>query len=208
LAYTYGGLGGNNGTSTWFNPYDGSIDKGNCSFDIRHNLTVNAVYRLPFRGSRLIEGWQLSGIQSWRTGVPFTPVVGFDRALLANNFTGSRPNLVLGCDPYANQSRVRWFNAACYTLPEAGTIGNSGRNTLVAPGFTALDINVAKDTRLTEGTSLQFRAEFFNILNHSNFNVPAQGIFNTSGAVNANQGTVTSIIGTSRQIQFGLKLLF
>jgi outer membrane receptor protein involved in Fe transport len=208
FAYTYGGLGGNNGTSTWFNPYDGSRDHGNCSYDITHNLTVNAVYRLPFRGNRLVEGWQISGIESWHTGVPFTPVVGFDRALLANNFTGSLPNVVSGCDPYANQSRIRWFNAACYTLPAVGTIGNAGRNTLRAPGYTALDMNVAKDTKLTEGISMQFRAEFFNILNHTNFNVPAQGIFNTSGGINANQGTITSIIGTSRQIQFGLKLLF
>lgn len=142
------------------------------------------------------------------TGVPFTPVVGFDRTLLANNFTGSLPNVVAGCDPYANQSRIRWFNAACFTLPEAGTIGNAGRNSLVSPGYAALDVNVSKDTKLTEGTTLQFRAEFFNILNHTNFNVPAQGIFNTAGTVNANQGTITSIIGTSRQIQFGLKLLF
>jgi len=55
---------------------------------------------------------------------------------------------------------------------------------------------------------MQLRAELFNILNHTNFNVPAQGIFSASGAVNANQGTITSIVGTSRQIQFGLKLLF
>ena len=69
-------------------------------------------------------------------------------------------------------------------------------------------INIAKDTKLGEKTSIQFRAEIFNILNHTNFNVPAQGIFSSSGAVAANQGTITSIVGTSRQIQFGLKLLF
>ena len=207
-AYTYGGLGGNNGTSTWFNPYDGSRDKGSCSYDIRHNLTVNAVYRLPFNANRLVSGWQISGIESWHTGVPFTPVVGFDRALLANNFTGSLPDVIAGCDPYANQSRVRWFNAACYSLPTVGTIGNSGRNTLRAPSYAALDLNIAKDTKITEGVTMQLRAELFNILNHTNFNVPAQGIFSASGAVNANQGTITSIVGTSRQIQFGLKLLF
>src|SRR5262249_11110465 len=134
--------------------------------------------------------------------------VGFDRALLANNFTGSLPNLVAGCDVYANQSRVRWFNPACFALPEAGTQGNVGRNILRAPGYAALDINVAKDTRITERTSIQFRPEFFNILNHTNFNVPTQGIFSASGVVNANAGTITSIIGTSRQIQFGAKLLF
>jgi len=208
LAYTYGGLGGNNGTSTWTNPYNGNIDHGSCSYDVRQNLTVNAVYRLPFKGNRLVEGWQLSGIQSWRTGVPFTPVVGFDRALLSNNFTGSRPNVISGCDPYANQSPIHWFNAACYTLPAAGTIGNSGRNTLKSPHYSALDFNLAKDTKIRESMSLQFRAELFNILNHTNLAVPAQGIFTSSGAVAGNQGQITGIIGTSRQIQFGLKLLF
>jgi outer membrane receptor protein involved in Fe transport len=208
LAYTYGGLGGNNGTSTWFNPYDGSIDKGSCSFDIRQNMVINAVYRLPFRGNRLVEGWQISGINNWRTGVPFTPVVGFDRSLLANNFTGSRPNFVAGCDVYANQSRVRWFNASCYTMPELGTIGNSGRNTLTSPGYAALDLNISKDTKIGETSSIQFRAEIYNALNHTNFNVPTQGIFIASGAVNAAQGTITSIVGTSRQVQFGIKLLF
>ncbi len=69
-AYTYGGLGGNNGTSAWTNPYDGSIERGNCGFDIRHNLTLNVVYTLPFHGNRLVEGWQLSGVESYRTGVP------------------------------------------------------------------------------------------------------------------------------------------
>ncbi len=69
-AYTYGGLGGNNGTSAWTNPYDGSREEGNCGFDIRHNLTLNVVYRLPFHGNRAIEGWQISGIESYRTGVP------------------------------------------------------------------------------------------------------------------------------------------
>jgi hypothetical protein len=225
LAYTYGGLGGNNGTSTWFNPYDGSRDKGTCSFDVQNNLTVNAVYRLPFTANRFVSGWQLSGIESYRTGVPFTPVVGFDNAHLLNNFTGSLPNLVPNCDVYANQSRVQWFNPACFSLPTAGTIGNVGRDILRAPGYTTLDLSVSKDTKITERTSLQFRAELFNIFNHTNFAVPNQSIFSSSAScpaggstfrgqavpctgVLANQGTITGINGTSRQIQFGLKLLF
>ncbi len=212
LAYTYGGLGGNNGTSTWFNPYDGSADKGNCSYDIKHNLVINAVYSLPFKGNftghQLIEGWQLSGINRFNTGVPFTPVVGFDRSLLANNFTGSKPNVIAGCDVYAGQTRLRWFNAGCFSMPEQGTIGNVGRNSLRAPGYNAFDLNIAKDTKIGEKTNVQFRAEIFNVLNHTNFNVPTQGIFTSSGATAANQGTITSIVGTSRQIQFGLKLLF
>jgi len=208
LSYTYGGLGGNNGTSAWNNPYDGSTDKGNCSYDIRHNLTVSAVYRLPFKGNRVVEGWHLSGIQTFRTGVPFSVTTGFDTALLGNNFATPRPNRIAGCDITANQSRIHWYNPACFTLQPAGTLGNTGRNIGTSPSYSTLDINLAKDTRVTEATSLQFRAEFFNILNHTNFGVPTLGAFSSSGAPNPNAGTIASIVGTSRQIQFALKLLF
>ncbi len=210
LAYTYGGLGGNNGTSAWNNPYDGSTDKGNCSYDIRHNLTLNAVYRLPFKGNRVIEGWQLSGIEIFRTGVPFTVTTGFDTALLGNNFATPRPNRVAGCDIRANQSRIHWYNPACFQLQPAGTLGNSGRSIGTSPSYATLDVNLSKDTKITEATAVQFRAEFFNILNHTNFNYPSTtlGAFTSSGAPNANAGTITSILGTSRQIQFALKLLF
>jgi hypothetical protein len=208
LAYTYGGLGGNNGTSAWNNPYDGSTDKGNCSYDIRHNLTLNAVYRLPFKGNRVVEGWQLSGIQTFRTGVPFTVTTGFDTALLGNNFATPRPNRVAGCDIKANQSRIHWYNPDCFELQPIGTLGNSGRDIGTSPSYSTLDMNLAKDTRITEATALQFRAEFFNILNHTNFSYPTLGAFNSSGTRNPNAGTITSIAGTSRQIQFALKLLF
>jgi outer membrane receptor protein involved in Fe transport len=208
LAYTYGGLGGNNGTSAWNNPYDGSTDKGNCSFDIRHNLTLNAVYRLPFKGNRLVEGWQLSGIESFRTGVPFSVTTGFDTGLLGNNFATPRPNRIAGCDITANQSRIHWYNPDCFQLQPVGTLGNAGRNIGTAPSYATLDVNLAKDTKITETTGLQFRAEFFNILNHTNFSTPTLGAFSSSGAPNSNAGTVTAIVGTSRQIQFALKVLF
>jgi outer membrane receptor protein involved in Fe transport len=225
LAYTYGGLGGNNGTSSWNNPYDGRTDKGNCSFDVRHNLTVNAVYRLPFKGNRLVEGWQVSGIQSWRTGVPFNVITYNGHDLTSNNFATSRPNIIAGCDIRANQSTARWFNPSCFRLQEMGTLGNAGRNIGTSPGYSALDFNLAKDTKLTEGTSLQFRAEIYNILNHTNYGVPVLNAFSApnaasnpnfasnptaipNGAVPANAGQLNSLVGTSRQIQFGLKLLF
>jgi hypothetical protein len=207
-AYTYGGLGGNNGTSSWTNPYNGAVDKGLCSFDIRHNLSFNALYNLPFHGNKLVEGWQLSGIELFRTGVPFTINDGFDRALEANNFATARPNYVAGCDITAGQNRIHWFNPACFQLQPVGTLGNAGRNIGTSPGYSALDFAVLKDTRFAERMSVQFRAELFNILNHTNFAVPALGAFTGNGAVAGNAGTITAIVGTSRQIQFGLKFLF
>jgi hypothetical protein len=217
-AYTYGGLGGNNGTSAWTNPYDGDIEKGNCGFDIRHNLTLNVVYRLPFKGNRLVEGWQLSGIESYRTGVPFSVGIGYDRALLSNNFASVRPDVIAGCDTTANQTPQHWFNKACFTLPAAGTIGNLGKNTLTAPGYVTTDVSLSKDTRITERVSAQLRAEFFNVFNHANFGIPTLNAFTAVGGLAgspagipgnaANAGQITTIVGTARQIQFALKFLF
>ncbi len=221
-AYTYGGLGGNNGTSAWTNPYDGSREEGNCGFDIRHNLTLNVVYRLPFHGNRAIEGWQLSGIETYRTGVPLSVGIGYDRALLSNNFASVRPDVIAGCDVTANQNAQHWFNKSCFTLPAPGTVGNLGKNTITSPGYTTLDLSLSKDTRIFERLNVQFRAEIFNILNHTNFGIPALNAFTAIGSGPtslvsaptgslgnaANAGQITSIVGTSRQIQLGVKFLF
>jgi hypothetical protein len=217
-AYTYGGLGGNNGTSSWTNPYDGSRERGNCGFDIRHNLSVNIVYMLPFKGNRLVEGWQLSGIELWHTGVPMSVGIGYDRALLSNAFSSQRPDVIAGCDETAGQSPAHWFNRSCFTLPAPGTVGNLGKNTVTAPGYVSTDFSLSKHTRIFERLNTQFRAEIFNIFNHANFGIPALNAFTAVGGLTgsptglhgnaANSGQVTSIVGTSRQIQLALKFLF
>jgi len=205
--YTYAGLGGNAGSSSLTNPYDFSIDKGLCVTDIRHNLVVNAVYRLPFHGNRLKDGWQLTGIETYRTGLPYTITTGFDRSLVSNTFDQTRPNRIAGCDITANQSAAHWFNPACFALQDAGTIGNAGRSIGTSPGYVSTDFSLTKDTRISERVSAQLRAELFNIFNHTNLGLPAAGAFTSTG-VAANAGAITNIIGNSRQIQFGLKLLF
>ena len=217
-AYTYGGLGGNNGTSSWTNPYNGAGERGNCGYDIRHNLSFNVVYLLPFKGNKLIEGWQLSGIELWRTGVPMSVDIGYDRALLSNNFDAERPNVIAGCNETAGQSPQHWFNPACFTLPTAGTVGDLGKNTLTAPGYVSTDFSLSKDTRLYESVSVQFRAEIFNIFNHTNFGIPGLNAFTAVGGLTgspagitgnlSSAGQITSIVGTSRQIQLGVKFLF
>ena len=156
-AYTYGGLGFNNVSSAVTNPYDWNNDKGNCSFDLRHNISANAVYVFPFKGNRWKEGWQLTAVQSWHTGVPFSLGEG-DQADLGNNFDTERPNYVAGCDVYANQSVHQWYNPACFTASAYGTIGNLGRNVLVGPGYVDTDLGILKTTRINERFNLQFRA--------------------------------------------------
>jgi len=207
--YTYAGLGSNAGSSSLTNPYDFSIDKGLCVTDIHHNLVMNGLYTLPFHGNRLKDGWQITAIETYRTGLPYTITTGFDRSLVSNTFDQTRPNYVAGCDITAGQSAAHWFNPACFTLQDAGTLGNAGRSIGTSSGFVATDFSVLKDTRITEQFKVQLRAEFFNIFNHTNLGLPTTpGALTATGAPAANAGAITTIIGTSRQIQFGLKLLF
>lgn len=213
-AYTFAGLGGNNGSSAITNPYDWNTDRGNCSFDLRQNISANAVYLLPFHGNRWKEGWQFTVIQAYHTGVPFTLTEG-DQADLGNNFDSERPNYVSGCNVYANQNVHAWYNTACFTPSAYGTIGNLGRNNVVGPGYVDTDFGVLKNTRINERFTLEFRAELFNIFNNVNFGLPSGAVFNAASASNGYQAspnvtgnTINTIVGNARQTQFSLKLLF
>lgn len=134
---------------------------------------------------------------------------------MGNTFDTERPNVIAGCNVYANQSVQQWYNPACFTPSAYGTVGNLGRNTLVGPGYVDTDFGVLKSTRITERFNLQFRAELFNIFNHPNFGVPNETAFNAgsfttnfAATPNATAGQITSIIGNARQTQFSLKLIF
>jgi len=94
-------------------------------------------------------------------------------------------------------------------VPTAGTYGNVGRDTFTGPGLSEVDLSVLKSTPVSERVNLQFRAEFFNILNHANFGTPNTVVFSSASSTAApTAGLITSTSTTSRQIQFGLKLLF
>jgi len=212
-SYAYAGLGANNVTSANTNPYNWSVDKGNCSFDLRHNISANAVYVLPFKGNRWVEGWQITGIQAWHTGVPFSLGEG-PLPFLGNNFDNPRPNYVAGCNVYANQNVHQWYNPACFVPSPYGTLGTLGRNNLVGPGYVETDLGVMKETRIAERVSIQFRAELFNLFNHPNFNVPVTSAFAGGVTPNPTAGQITSLVGSgglsnvARQTQFSLKLIF
>ncbi|HTR38877.1 MAG TPA: TonB-dependent receptor [Bryobacteraceae bacterium] len=231
-AYSYGGLGFNNVTSAITNPYNYNAEKGPCSFDLRHNISANAVYVLPFKGNRLKEGWQITGIEAWHTGVPFSLGEG-DQADLGNNFDNPRPDVVAGCNVYANQSPNQWYNPKCFSSSAYGTVGNMGRNALIGPGYVETDLGVMKETRITERISLQIRAELFNLFNHPNFSFPNTGVFTAGSATSCSAaqqaagacvayqgvgvgtaGAITSLVGSgglsnvARQTQFSMKLIF
>ncbi len=201
----------NNGTTGPTNPYNYNSDTGPCSYDINHVLKANAVYVLPFKGNRLVSGWQMSGIFNWSTGLPLNITDGYDQATGGSLYAiAARPNLNSG---FSNNPIVgtanEWYNPAAFSIPAPGTFGNLGRNTVRGPHYTDLDFSLTKDTKITERINTQFRAEFFNILNHTNLGLPAAALFlNTVGAPNNAAGQITSIVGTPRQIQFALKVIF
>jgi len=196
-----------------FDPMD---NKGLSDFDIRHNFVYNATWELPFGRSLtgvargLAYGWQLSGIMTARSGIPFSPVLGFDRAraLPRSGGAGQRPDLAPGCslNPVLG-GPDQYFDPNCFLLPAAGTLGAVPRNTIIGPGFMTLDMAIFKNVPFGAGRRLQFRAEGFNVTNHVNFGLPASTVFNSAGRV-GNAGQITTIVGTARQFQFGLKLEF
>jgi hypothetical protein len=176
----------------------------------------------------LLNGWQLNGILTLSDGYPV--MVTTDRR---NNFSRSAsgaysPNLIPGGDnnPVLG-GPDQYFDPSQFTLPPeiddpsvlAGCtptapcrfLGDLGRNTLIAPGIATVDFGVMKKwpmAFLGEDGNFEFRAEFFNILNRTNFNTPEEEVFRSQGRVQSAAGRITSTTATERQIQLGLKILF
>ncbi len=209
------------GTTNAFtmNPLQPHLDYGLSSFDIRQALSVNATYNLPFGEksgrphgfvNQLISYWQASAIVTSQTGLPFSPQLGFNPTNDGNSRNPGRPswnpaftgNVILG-------NPNLYFNPNAFLVPPNGTYGNVGRDVLEGPGLNTLDFSLAKRIQIAERVSLQFRGEFFNILNHTNFNAPNPIVFTAAtGGPSPTAGVITSTTTTSRQIQFGLKLLW
>lgn len=200
------------------NKWDTKMERGSSNFDVRHNFTANFLYDLPVIANAspiaggLLNGWQLSGIVALRTGNPFNVEVDGaadrDRDL---NSTSGRPDLRPGgnSNPIIGDP-MKWFDVSAFMLPRPGFYGNLGRNTLRAAGFSNVDLALKKLFSVRENVDVQFRAEFFNILNHANFAPPSQRqIWRTRNfTLNEDAGLVTSTVNTARQIQFALKLIW
>jgi hypothetical protein len=204
---TYGLEGG----IPWSNPTNGAFDHGRCLFDRPQVFRLSGVYALPFKQNILTKGWQMSGGLQVQSGSPWNVTVGFDQA--GTVVAGSeRPNLILPADTLMTGNINQWANPAGFGLPAPGTLGNLQRDFLSGPGTVNLDYSVIKETQIREQLRLQFRAEFFNLLNHANFALPNAAAFvqtvNGGGAPNPTFGKITSTTTSSRQIQFALKLLF
>jgi len=187
-----------------------ACDRGDADYDIRHTFTTNAVYQLPFARQRWFGGWDLSGIFTARTGTPFSVTISRTAASVPSGQTQNQRADYLGGDVYAtNKGPGLWLNPAAFALPAAGTYGNAGRNRFRGPGLWQADLGVAKKFRLSERLNLDFRTELFNLFNRAQYGNPISSRnSSTFGSilVTANDGATGT--GTSRQVQFMLRLNF
>jgi hypothetical protein len=194
------------------NPRNIRDDKGLSDFHRKHQFSTSFNYELPIGKGRaflsdasgmtnaLLGGWQVNGIITLLSGRPFTPQFNSN----ASNSGNQRPDIV--GDPFANVPAGLYFNPAAFTAPVATATdlnlwGNLGRNTLIGPGYQDIDMSLMKNFRLTERAKLQFRAEVFNLFNHTNYHVPEYRLDlpNVGRYTEAEEG---------REFQFALKLLF
>lgn len=197
-------------------PLNPKLDWGPSTSDVRHLASLHGSYELPVRPklqgwrARLWNGWTLSAIANVQSGFPFTPQLGYNPTGNGDTRNPVRPSR----NP-AFTGRVveggpaQYFNPAAFLAPDAGTYGNVGRDVLTGPGVSGLDASLLKITPLSEKVRLQFRAEFFNLLNHANFATPNAVVFTSASPVpSPTAGVINATSTTSRQIQFGLKLLW
>lgn len=193
-----------------------NADRGTSGHDITNRLVYSMNYELPFGKGRkfstgnnlmdnLIGNWDTNMIVAAQSGLPFTPVL----ANSVSNAGGSRPDRFKSGE-LENPTIARWFDTslgtaasgAAFGTPAVFTFGNSARNILRGPGRTNVDFSMFKNFMFTESLKLQFRAEFFNLLNHAQFDLPNPAVGNP------NAGIINSIVGTPRQVQFALRLSF
>jgi hypothetical protein len=199
-------------------PYDRDLDWARSDFDVRHVFSSNFVWDLPGRDtSAWLGGWQLNGIMTMRTGVPFTPALGATNWSRSGNTSGEdRPNLQPGVNPedLIVGQPDRWFDTSGFLLPAQGTFGNAGRNSLNGPRYAMTSVSLVKNTKLGVlggGGQLQLRVEMFNLFNRANFATPDRVVFAAASPTEAplaTAGRITRTVTSSRQVQLGAKILF
>ena len=210
----------NSSPTLWFDERNG---RGLADFDIRQNLSVNYIWEVPGLKAkpralqRALNGWQWGGILHIASGEPFTPIItGDPLGMKGDQF--DRPDVLTG--PGCSGLRVNpgnpldYIKTQCFAFPNPSTrFGDAGRNILIGPGILNLDTSLVRNLGGSEKFHAQFRAEFFNVFNHTNFASPVvptnnTSLFGANGAPISSAGVLTSTTTTSRQIQFGLKLIW
>jgi len=197
----------------WTNPFNRRFDYARSNDDLPHNFNFSGLWQVPkvslssSVADRILNGWQLGSIVSWRSGFPFSIRSGVDNAVSGVNrdradFIGTDINAAqLGSGRPHSELITQFFDTSVWARNALGTFGNSGRNILQGPRAFTMNLSVLKGIPITERFHLQFRGEFFNSLNNVNFSAPGA----TLGT--AAFGRITSA-EDPRILQFGLKLMF
>ncbi len=201
------------------NPFDLAAERGRSLFDSRHRLVLSYQWSLPFWRQphgwyqQILGNWQVNGIATVMSGTPFTVFDSNDVSVQGgapeiSGFSANRPDLVPGQDPNTGpKTPTAWLNASAFQRliqdPNSPVqqFGTAGRNIAQGPGYADWDFSAFKNIRVTESKEFQFRAEFFNILNHTNFRLPDSDI---------SSPTFNQILAAQppRLIQFALKFMF
>jgi len=218
----------NNAPGLVSNPFDINADRGLATFDVRNIGVVNLIYELPIGRDKsfasnlegfanaAVSGWAVASIVTAQSGFPITPQLSYNPSNNNDNRNPVRPFVNPDFSgPVILGNPKQWFNPAAFIAPPStiGFYGDLGRNTFTGPGLATWDFSVFKNTRINERFNVQFRAELFNLLNRANFNTPNLITFTPPTAANPSglsgtAGAITSTSTTSRQVQFGLKLLW
>ena len=219
---------GSQGGYVFQDSYNPGNNYGPSDFDVRHRISGNAIYDLPFKGNRFVEGFRLAGIVQWQTGNPINVVNPVSTFNGLNGATATvRPNVVapirihkgfVGTNP-----NVTWIVSTlcpasgpvpgCAFVNTTNSFGNLSRNAITGPGFADVDFSLEKNTKLSERLTLQLRADIFDIFNHPSFANPTAGAANASdtsttfGQISATRFPVGDL-GSSRQIQLAGKIIF
>src|ERR1700674_729610 len=202
--------------------FDQRTSRGLSDFNVAQTLVLSFTWELPSAGrsSRALtwaaSGWQLGGLYKASSGQPFTPILGGDPAGQKLDETSQLPDRLAGpgCDTLTTVGNPNhYIKTQCLAFPGLNKWGNLGRNTAIGPGVSKLDASVFKNNRIrriSKNFNVQFRAEFFNVLNRANFASPTDHstVFDQSGSPISSAGLITSTQTTSRQIQFALKLIW
>lgn len=205
----------------WFNP---GLNRGLSDFDIGRDLKVVGSWQIgrPAGDTGIsawaLQGWQIGGVLEGTSGVPFTPGIAGDPLGVNSTDPGlDVPDVLPGpdCHSLVNPGNPEhYIKTQCFALPNPLTRrGNAGRNILIGPSLVNIDASLFKNNpvrSISDSFNVQFRAEFFNVLNHPNFDAPLKNrnIFDTQGNPIGNAGLIDSTQGSSREIQFALRLIW
>jgi hypothetical protein len=197
------------------NAYNINSDYGPSDLHNKHIFSLGYTTNLPFGpGQRfggsssgvagaIIGGWQLNGITTFRSGRPFGTQLNFDNQNDGQRGFNQRPDVIRDPQPSGSEGTVsKWFDTSAFVVPAPYTYGNSGKNNIYGPSLQTWDFGLFKNFKITERSRIQFRTEFFNAFNNTNYANPA----NVLG--NAGFGQISSTVSEQRQIQFGLKYIF